>query len=67
MAPSHGLKHLHGDIQKMIKNIFFSRTAAPNRTIFSIEHPLDKEISFVQIKSLGSYMTPPEGLKLFIY
>jgi len=40
MAPPQGLKLLHSDIYKvMLKKIFFSRTAAPNGTIFSTGHP----------------------------
>jgi len=37
MAPPQGLKHLHSDIyRELLKKIFFSRTAAPNGTIFSM-------------------------------
>jgi len=53
MAPPQGLMLLHSDMYgKALKT--FSRTTAPNGTIFSMEHPWEKEI--IQIKSLGSQM-----------
>jgi len=53
-TPPQGLKLLHSD-REMLKT--FSRTAAPNGTIFSMEYPWDKEIQDkVQLKFLGSQM-----------
>jgi len=44
----------------MLKNIF-SRTAAPNGTIFSMEHPYDKEIQVCSDEvPLGSQMANPK-------
>jgi len=37
----------------MIKKIFFSRTAAPIGTIFSKEHPQDKEFQMCSSKVPG--------------
>jgi len=37
-APPQGLKLLHTDIYGNAQNFFFSRTAAPNGTIFSMDH-----------------------------
>jgi len=39
MAPPHDLKLLHSDIFGNAQKMFFSRTAAPNGTIFSMDHP----------------------------
>jgi len=49
--------------REMIKKIFFSRTASPNGIIFSMEHPLDKEIQVCSNKVPGAYIAPPQGLK----
>jgi len=39
MAPPQGLKFLHSDIYGNTSKIFFSRNAAPDGIIFSMEHP----------------------------
>jgi len=63
LASPQGLKFLHSDILENALKIFFSRTATPNGTIFTWSIPRTRRFKFVQIKSLGSYMAPPQGLK----
>jgi len=55
---------IRGKIRKILINLQKSSSHEPtswNALIFSMEHPWAK---FVQIKSLGSRMTPLQGLKL---
>jgi len=48
--------------REMIKKIFFSRIAAPNRILFSMEHPYDKEIQFCSNKDPGVLYGPTPGI-----
>jgi len=48
----------------MLKKIFLSRTAARNKTIFSMEHPWDQEIQICPNEVPGGHKWPHpyEGL-----